>query len=930
MTSTRARGAAAPALLAASLGGAAALADEIVWIRLLALELGATAPALALVLSTFFAGLALGSAAAARVASRLARANVAYSVAEGAIGVLAVVSPAALARFGAVALLPPTFFMGATLPLLAAAARASGRGASRLYAANTLGGAAGAAIAGFVAIEAIGMHATIRAAAAANVLAAALGAFLRERGGESSEPEAPLAAASLRGGVVLALAALVGAASIAGEVVLNRLLYQVLGGTTYAVTATLAVYLAAIAAGSAAAAWAWPRLRDSRAAVAFGLAALGATTLLAPRVLLALSTALRIDAIDHLSLAAGAWRSAVVAIAVLAPPALASGFLFPLLLRARGGDASAALGLVYAVNTAAAIAAAAAATFLAVPSVGLSGTLAIAGVVVLLAGIACLRGAAARAIGAALLLGAFAAKGSIPAASMRLWLYGALETDERAPSDGGTSERAVFHREGVSATVTVTETTGPRGTTLDFAINGKKEASTDPGGMRNQLALGHLPMLLHPAPRRALVVGLGAGVTAGAVSVHPGVDVVIAELAPEVPDATRRFAEANHSVLDRANVTVRIEDGRRTLARNPGAFDVVTSDPVHPWVAGAANLYTAEYFVLVRDALAAGGVAAHWLPLYEMRVDETRIIVASFAAAFPRAAVWFGPGGDAVLVGAKDPLRADLADVARRASASDVASDLRRIGIRDPLRLLAGIAAGPALADGAPLHTDDRPILEFRAARTLYLPSTVGANLTYLAERAWSGNDLAAFLGATGAALPRLDALLAANVAATRAKGLVFDRAPGAADAAIEAWVREPDGEQIRGLLDAPGLEARLAHLASAREAFVAGAVEARRGEVERAVATLRLALAKPDCTADVERAIRRQLAVVLGETRAYADALDALAPALERAPDDPALLRLGSRLLDKLGRADEARAWRERARPLDLRLGPETPEDGR
>lgn len=931
------------------LSGAAGLIDELAWIRVLSLEIGATAPALSWVLATFFGGLALGSLAGARWRAAARTAPRLYAIAEVLCAGFAASSPALLtataralgarSELAALWLLVPTFAMGLTLPLLCRAAGADGRTASRLYAWNTLGGAAGAALAGYVLLEQIGLRGCVWTAAVLHLCAGALAL------GAARRTEEPEIAAEVRGGSVLGLRAcllvafITGAVSIAGEVVLNRMLYQVLGGSTYAITCTLVVFLVAVVTGAAIGSAGSEDPGRLRGRLVASLLALAAAVAGAYHILLALRNLFLSDPAAAGSLSSGLLWTHLTALGVLAPTALASGLAFPWLVRLARGEGSRALGLVYGVNTLGAIAASLVTTYILVPQLGLVGSLSVAGAVAALAAAVVAGNWAGRAAGAAVAVAALGTL-AIPARSdrLRLWLYDALareqaESGNTAASLAMSTESVVVHVEGVSATATVTELVyGDGARVRDFAINGKKEASTGFEAQRNQLVLGHLPMLLHPAPKRALVVGLGAGVTAGAVAVHPDVQVTIAELSPEVAVATRAFASANHAVLDRANVEVRFEDGRRVLATQAQAsFDVITSDPIHPWISGAANLYTHDYFELVRNALAPGGIAVHWLPLYEMALPETTAIGASFRAAFPNSALWITYAGDAVLVGARDALRIDAARFAERARQGEVAKDLKSIRLDDPLRLLAGLVAGAAqLAPAsAELVTDDRQVLEFRSARNLFLPRTLAQNLTYYSRHAWSAEELTNHFGMDPALRPRLQRLMAANLRAMEARGKLEDGEPGAAESALEAWVAEPDGEQLGLLLSTPEMESRFRSPKNAREAFVAVAEEIRsarrsasgsaplsdqlRAACER-VAVLR---AQDELTA---RAMRRQLALWRGELRDYEGVLTALREDLSAAEADPSLLRIAARALARLGRADEARALTERAHRADLR----------
>jgi SAM-dependent methyltransferase len=232
--------------------------------------------------------------------------------------------------------------------------------------------------------------------------------------------------------------------------------------------------------------------------------------------------------------------------------------------------------------------------------------------------------------------------------------------------------------------------------------------------VRYHRVMGHLAALLAPSRTpRALVVGLGAGATPGALAQHAGAALDIVELSPSVVAAAPFFRVANADVLSRPNVHLILDDGRNFLLRNRAPYDVVTADVVHPYDAGATNLYSVEYFQLVARSLAPGGIMVQWVS--PGTAFEHSLIVRTFLRAFPYATLWLG--GD-LLVGSASPLRLDraelearLADPSARAGlaevgfnhAQDVLAQFR--GTSDQLHTYAG-TSGPVL-------TDDHPILEY-------------------------------------------------------------------------------------------------------------------------------------------------------------------------------------------------------------------------
>jgi spermidine synthase len=247
------------------------------------------------------------------------------------------------------------------------------------------------------------------------------------------------------------------------------------------------------------------------------------------------------------------------------------------------------------------------------------------------------------------------------------------------------------------------------------------EASTLPQDMRLQRMLGHLPALVHPKPRSVLVVGCGAGVTAGTFVVHPEIErILICELEPLVPAASaRHFAKENHGVIHDRRTAVVQDDARHYVLTTPERFDIITSDPIHPWVKGAATLYSKEYFEMVKRHLNPGGVVSQWVPLYQTDPETVRSAIATFVSVFPHTTIWNndlgGEGYDVMLLGQLEPVRIDIGELARRLARPDhslVRASLSEVGLGTELSLLATYAGqasdlAPWLANAAINHDRD-------------------------------------------------------------------------------------------------------------------------------------------------------------------------------------------------------------------------------
>jgi spermidine synthase len=410
------------------------------------------------------------------------------------------------------------------------------------------------------------------------------------------------------------------------------------------------------------------------------------------------------------------------------PAALLWGASFPLALAAAvraGEEPRRAVGRLYAANTAGAIAGALATTFVLVVVIGSQRTqqlliLASAGSAALLL---VTHGTARRRLPGAVTLGATIAAFTVPALPAEFIAYG------RFLPTRGFDANVVYVGEGLTASIAVTEE--PNGT-LTYHNAGKTQASTYPQDMRLQRMLGHLTTLVPERPRTVLVIGLGAGVTAGAVSADPAVErIVVAELEPLVPQvAAEFFGEHNFDVVANDRVEIRIDDGRHFLATTEERFDAITSDPLDPWVKGAAALYTREFWELCKARLNDGGAVTVFVQLYETTEDAVRSELATFLEVFPNAAVFAntvdGLGYDAVLVGRSGDTPIDLAQLVRRLERRDyahVAASLRSVGFDSALDLMSTFAADAASLEpwleGAARNTDRNLRLQYLAGQGL-------------------------------------------------------------------------------------------------------------------------------------------------------------------------------------------------------------------
>jgi spermidine synthase len=743
--------------------GACSLIYQQLWLRLLSLVFGVTVYAAATAIGAFMAGLALGGYLAGKLADRTARPLAWYGTSEIGAGTAALLTSAALAVtedvyvdivdvvghgtgvttlarlvLSFVVLTVPATIMGASTPLVLTAASArSGRIGERtglLYAVNTAGAIIGTLLAGFVLIGEFGVAASFRGAAIVNIvvgaamLAASWLVFERRPTGSPAvaavdgHPRPGQGDASLDDGggatgvdsgrrrLVLAVFVVSGFVSLALEIVWFRVLILYVESTTYAFSAMLAIVLLGIALGSAVVT---PLMRMrvtwlqvlAWLEVAAGVAALCSLAFLARSYGVA-------DALDRVvPVGRGSSREVVVIAAVtILPTALLFGAAFPIGVRLyaeRTDHPGEAIGRFYALNLLGGIAGTIVAGFVLLPAIGSRGTVAVLAAMLLASGVLLLVSTGQRmpALGAAL-------------AFVLLVVVALPDPWQAAVRRRLPDHRLVFDAEGAQSTVWVTEVDdGGRALYLDGLV----QASAEPFTLLVHEQIGLLPLALHPDPRDVLVVGLGGGVTPGAMGIFDeDLDITVVELSPEVVDAASRFEAWNHGVLDQDHVDVRIDDGRNFLLTTDERYDVITADIIQPRTPGAGKLWSAEYWELARDALAPGGIVLQWVGTDRTRV-EYELIVRTFLTVFPHATVW---ESGTLLVGTTDPLRIDADAVAATLSDGTRAAALGRVGVTSVEDLLGRYTAGPKeivrfVGDG-PLLTDDLPRIEYW--RSLDLP----------------------------------------------------------------------------------------------------------------------------------------------------------------------------------------------------------------
>ncbi len=763
--------------------GLAALLYEILWVRSIGYVLGASSSSIALVVGGYLTGLAAGAFAAGRLDLGRRTPLRTYATLELCIGASAPWVPDLVALLDRAVLDPsweslrdfhatvpvqfllvlivtflPTALMGATLPVLCNALREvwarPGAVIGWLYGLNTLGGVAGCLVAGFLMIETLGIRTSLWTAAGANVVLALAAFVLDQRSqGRLAPPrteEAPaprtLQSAAPSDWVIGALVLVFSFLSIGFEILWTRLIALTVGGTTYAFSLVLAVFLLGLGAGALLVGFLMRRF-------VLGAGFLGVTQALLG--LIVLSSVGSFDELSHWiglklfetrgSLSARAGYSLLACLIVGGAPALLLGVPFPLLsdlwIGVRGRIAR-GVGSVYVLSTVGGVLGSTLTTFVLMPRLSLEMCLIGLSLLSTVVGCLCL----------VLERGLFRWTAAAVALTLAMGLsYGGLDFLPRAAWDprsvylsaalyGTTTEqenrRVLKVRDGDSSSVAVFEL----GRGRELAVNGKVDASTR-GDMATQLWLAYLPQLLHPDPESVFVLGYGSGVTAGAAARY-GSNVVCAEIESGVLEASQFFESVNFGAHRNARVELCAEDGRALLRRGARTYDVITTEPSNPWMAGMASLFTKEFYELCSSRLKAGGILCQWVHLYWMSPEDYLAILSTVRSVFPHVGVFRTQpvdasvarfSGDTLLLAAPAALALDYGAIEQRLEGRpQVLDDLQKASplLREGrgwfsrylsmLLLLYGPDVDRCVESVDRVITDDLPFLEFSAARRMH------------------------------------------------------------------------------------------------------------------------------------------------------------------------------------------------------------------
>jgi spermidine synthase len=637
-----------------------------------------------------------------------------------------------LLRFGlaALALCVPTSLMGGTLPVISQLlARSDLRGSDRLrgrgsdlgalYAANTFGGVIGACASGLLLIRWLGVQGTIELAVAIDLLCAGV-AFVISRQledgrptgrAEDREPRTKNRGATRRSGgrqtkrqsatetpaaqhapqfsilnsqlsistqrLVLWSFALSGFAALGYEVIWTRLLSIFSLNAVFSFTIMLTTFLVGLALGGALMARRVDRVQRplelfGSLQLAIGICAILVLFVFAklPTIRSSMSAA---DTMGRL-----VFVEFLTAALTMLAPTLLIGAIFPVAALLYGAGSAAPvvdtqmpaeavgrrIGRMYALNTLGSALGAAVAGFVLIPVLGLQRAALLLALLNL-------------ALGAIILLQTTPVPRLRMAGALALAIAGVLLLPPGIYLGfrEGTPPSLVFYREGVDATVSVFDVADPP-LKISF-VNGRSEVPTDPQSMRAFYVLGHLPPLLHPQAKSALMISFGNGIASGAMSRHRIPRIQAVELVAEQVAAARLYQQENRDVLDYPGLQIAIEDGRNYLLRSNEQFDIITADATHPVNSSSWALFTREFYGLVKQRMAGDAVFVQWLPFHDLSSQDFRDIVKTFQSVFPHTSLWYTGGIHSFMVATPRPLtRAEVLALGPQIEAAGVGDDL--------------------------------------------------------------------------------------------------------------------------------------------------------------------------------------------------------------------------------------------------------------
>ncbi len=761
------------------LTGLTGLIYELVWTRMLILSFGSTQFAITTVITTYMAGLALGSIIFGRFIDRFPRPMLIYGIIELLIGTYCFITPYIfnliktiyitsasvttivyasfnstqfiLSFFG---IILPTTLMGGTLPVLikffTLEKDSVGKNTGLLYGLNTIGAVTGTLSTGLFLLYFFGVQSSLYLAGAIDTIIGLILIFLSTRNiyltkeaemvpthprqDESLNQQRSLGGLNSTELVIITSFALSGFAALAYEVLWTRLLSLVLGSSIYAFTIILTAFLTGISIGSLI----YTRLFENK-----GNPLLLFSILESAIGLYALSSIFfyrYLPFIFHYLynyFSETFWIFLVfqfmLSLIIMIVPTLAMGAIFPIVSKIYTKDSTrvgSSIGSLYFANTLGSIGGSFIAGFLMIPIIGIQRSIISVSFLNIAIAIALLmltdKNVTLKSIKSSSVIAfSLIIVALLPSWDREVMTLGPYVNPELVSkySDEAKDTKLLYYKEGINAVITVRK----KGSMLSYQANGKWEARVNNDiPSEAWYLLGHIPMLLNKDPKNVLLIGLGSGITLGALEEYPAEQVEVVELEPAVIEAARFFSATHNNALDDKRLSIHITDGRSFIASTDRIYDVIVSGVSDPWITGVSNLFTREYFKAIYDHLAADGVVAIWFQNYRMTDSDFNTGLKTIMSVFPYVSTWFHykSPADIIVVATKKRIQFDLDVMRNKLLLKRVHKGLMRIDIDGPYDIFEFFLAGTddlrRLVKHADINTDNKPILEFSLPRHLY------------------------------------------------------------------------------------------------------------------------------------------------------------------------------------------------------------------
>ncbi|UCH98219.1 MAG: fused MFS/spermidine synthase [Candidatus Aminicenantes bacterium] len=729
--------------------GISGLVYQIVWTRLLILIFGNTMLATSTVLSAFMAGLAAGSFAAGKYIDKKPRPLVRlYAVLEAGIGIFALIFPLLLkvieplyislyqgldenifllnlTRFFIcfALILVPTFFMGATLPVLlkrfVRGVHTIGNKVGILYSLNTLGAVVGSLLCGFLFLKILGMHLTTIAAVGINLLVAAAAWILGKGDTATTAPE-PIPEKAPKekiipgqeynpAAVIMVLLGIgfSGFCALAYEVLWTRMLNLFFHNTIYSFTTILATFLTGIALGSFIYSKFLSKIKQKVLLFVFIEIGIGMIAYLTPFIFTSLYEAL----FSRPALALTVLKAA----AIMAVPTILMGIALPLAIQIcqrgprREGDS---VGTVYAVNTVGSILGAFAAGFILVPNLGIHKSVITVANLNLLAGVLVLLSLAYIRRPIRWIYGTvFVVIASI------LFLGASSPIFRNLYQKNQPAAEILLYKEGKIANVVVYDFC--KEGYKDLYLNGIEEASSRLWHVQLFKMLGVLPAVVHDRPDNALMVAFGAGMSAGACATQVS-SLECVELNPDIHQVANIFKHENVDIINNPKLDMICNDGRNYLLLTPRKYSLIISDATNPRAFDSWTLYSKEFYEVCQSKLKPRGIFCQWVPI-PLPGDSIKVILNTFKSVFPHASFWVIYGSSqCLMLATPEKLNIDYQELTKKLPSILKTSGLEEYGVESVDKFLSFFLMGEEkleemLKGFDKINTDDLPYAQFHS-----------------------------------------------------------------------------------------------------------------------------------------------------------------------------------------------------------------------